>query len=68
MLISADCSVSARVRRRCVLGSTLTANHLADAILLGKTPRVSLEFSRGNVNVILALLRSAQTGKPELLA
>jgi predicted dehydrogenase len=41
---------------------------LADAILLGKTPRVSLEYSRDNVKTILALLRSAQTGVPELLA
>jgi predicted dehydrogenase len=41
---------------------------LADAVLLGKTPRISLEDSRGNVNTILALLRSAKSGQPELLA
>lgn len=37
---------------------------LADAILLGKTPRVSLADSRGNVAAIAALVESAQTGKP----
>ena len=37
---------------------------LADAILLGKPPRISLEDSRGNVAAIVALLESAQTGKP----
>ncbi len=35
---------------------------LADAVLLGKQPRVSLEFSRGNVATINALLRSARQG------
>lgn len=41
---------------------------LADAILLGKTPRISLAHSRDNVKTILALLRSAASGKPETLA
>jgi xylose dehydrogenase (NAD/NADP) len=35
---------------------------MADAILLGKPPRVTLEFSRGNVAAIKALLRSAHEG------
>lgn len=37
---------------------------LADAILLGKAPRVSLADSRGNVAALTALLESAQLGKP----
>jgi predicted dehydrogenase len=37
---------------------------MADAILHGKSPRISLEDSRGNVEVILALLHSAQIGAP----
>jgi D-xylose 1-dehydrogenase (NADP+, D-xylono-1,5-lactone-forming) len=37
---------------------------MADAILLGKEPRVSLDDSRGNVAVISALRESARTGKP----
>jgi predicted dehydrogenase len=40
---------------------------MADAILLGRQPRVSLEDSRANVAVILALLDSARTGKPVAL-
>lgn len=36
---------------------------MADAILLGKEPRISLDDSRGNVKTINALLESAQTGK-----
>ena len=36
---------------------------MADAILLGKEPRISLEDSRANVAVICALLESAQVGK-----
>lgn len=36
---------------------------MADAILLGKEPRVSLADSRANVHVIRSLLESAQTGK-----
>ena len=37
---------------------------MADAILLGKAPRVSLADSRANVAAIVALLESAKTGKP----
>ncbi len=37
---------------------------MADAILLGRPPRVSLDDSRGNIAVIVALLESARTGKP----
>ena len=37
---------------------------MADAILLGQPPRMSLEDSRGNAAAILALLASAQSGKP----
>jgi D-xylose 1-dehydrogenase (NADP+, D-xylono-1,5-lactone-forming) len=37
---------------------------MADAILLGKHPRVSLEDSRANVAVIGALLESARSGRP----
>lgn len=37
---------------------------MADAILLGREPRVSLEDSRANVAVILAFLESARSGKP----
>ncbi|MFZ5909979.1 MAG: Gfo/Idh/MocA family protein [Chloroflexota bacterium] len=37
---------------------------LADAILLGKAPRVSLADSRGNAAAITALAESAQAGKP----
>jgi predicted dehydrogenase len=40
---------------------------MADAILLGKPPRVSLADSRANVAAILALFQSAKTGKPVLL-
>ena len=39
---------------------------MADAVLLGKSPRVSLADSRGNVAAILALLESARLGKPVL--
>jgi predicted dehydrogenase len=35
---------------------------LADGILSGTPSRISLEDSRGNVAVILALLRSAKRG------
>jgi xylose dehydrogenase (NAD/NADP) len=38
--------------------------NLADAVLLGKPPCVSLADSRGNVAAIVALLRSAQEGRP----
>ena len=37
---------------------------MADAILLGKAPRISLADSRNNTAVILALIKSAKTGKP----
>jgi predicted dehydrogenase len=37
---------------------------MCDAILRDKPPRVSLADSRSNVAVILALLESAQSGKP----
>ncbi len=37
---------------------------MADAILLGKPPRVSLADSRANTAAILALFESAKTGKP----
>jgi predicted dehydrogenase len=38
---------------------------MADAVLLGRPPRVSLTESRGNVAVMTALLRSAASGRPE---
>ena len=37
---------------------------MTDAILLGETPRISLDDSRANVATILALLESARTNKP----
>lgn len=37
---------------------------MADAVLLGREPRISLDDSRGNVQTIQALLESARTGKP----
>lgn len=37
---------------------------LADAIRLGRDPRISLDDSRANVAAILALLESAREGKP----
>lgn len=37
---------------------------MADAILLGKPPRISLADSRGNVAAILAFLKSARQGRP----
>jgi len=40
---------------------------MADAVLLGKSPRVSLADSRANVAAILALFESARTGKPVTL-
>jgi predicted dehydrogenase len=39
---------------------------LADAILLGNSPLISLHHSRENVKTILSLLRSAESGKPEI--
>ena len=41
---------------------------MADAILLGRAPRISLEDSRANVRTIAALLESARTGRPVELA
>jgi predicted dehydrogenase len=38
--------------------------NMADAILLGHEPRISLEDSRANVVVISALLESARSGTP----
>lgn len=40
---------------------------MADAVLLGKLPRVSLADSRGNVATITALLASARTNRPVTL-
>ncbi len=37
---------------------------MAAAVLLGRTPRVSLADSRANVAALIALLRSAREGKP----
>jgi D-xylose 1-dehydrogenase (NADP+, D-xylono-1,5-lactone-forming) len=37
---------------------------MADAVLLGREPRVSLEDSRGNVQTITSLLEAARTGLP----
>lgn len=37
---------------------------IADAVLLGQQPKISLEDSRGNVAAIVALLKSASNGKP----
>jgi len=37
---------------------------MCDAITQNKSPRISLEDSRGNVAVILALIESARLGKP----
>lgn len=40
---------------------------MADAVLKGQATRVSLADSRGTVATIEALLRSARTGRPEIL-
>jgi predicted dehydrogenase len=40
---------------------------MADAILLGKPPRISLADTRANTRAILALFESAKTGKPVTL-
>ncbi len=40
---------------------------MADAILLGKGPLLSLAESRANIATILALFESAKTGKPVIL-
>jgi predicted dehydrogenase len=41
---------------------------MADAVLTSASPSISLEDSRANVAVILALLRSAESGKPVSLS
>jgi D-xylose 1-dehydrogenase (NADP+, D-xylono-1,5-lactone-forming) len=41
---------------------------MADAILLGHTPRILLEDSRANIQTILAFLESARTGQPVKLS
>jgi predicted dehydrogenase len=49
-------------------GSPLYSGELedmADAILLGRPPRITLADSRGNLQAILALYRSASTGRVE---
>jgi len=40
---------------------------MADAVLLGKPPRISLADSRANVATILALLQSARQGRPVMM-
>jgi xylose dehydrogenase (NAD/NADP) len=42
----------------------LEVEDIADAVLDGKAPRVSLGESRGNMIAIVALLRSAREGRP----
>jgi len=37
---------------------------MADAVLRGKEPRMSLADSRDNIDMILGLFKSARTGKP----
>jgi len=46
----------------------LEVEDLADAVLDGKAPRVSLAESRGNVAALTALLQSAREGRPVRLA
>lgn len=41
---------------------------LADAVLLGRPQRVSLEDSRGNAAALCALVESARTGRPAAVA
>jgi predicted dehydrogenase len=40
---------------------------MADCILNGKSPRMSLNDSRANVAAIIALLKSAKTGRPQVV-
>ena len=40
---------------------------MADAVLRGKEPRMSLAESRDNIDMILGLFKSARTGKPVML-
>jgi predicted dehydrogenase len=42
----------------------LEVEDVADAVLEGKAPRVSLGESRGNMGALVALLRSARDGRP----
>jgi predicted dehydrogenase len=37
---------------------------MADAVLLGQPPRISLDDSRGNVAILSAFVESAKAGKP----
>jgi hypothetical protein len=37
---------------------------MADAVLLGRAPRISLEESRGNVAALVALYRAARENRP----
>jgi predicted dehydrogenase len=41
--------------------------NMADAIILGKKPCISLEDSRANITALLGLFESARTGKPVTL-
>lgn len=41
---------------------------MADAVLLGRPPRIPLDDSRGNVRTIAGLFESARTGKPVRIA
>lgn len=41
--------------------------NMADAVLLGKEPRMSLADSRDIIEMILGLFESARTGKPVIL-
>ncbi len=56
-----------KVKRLGVKGQALylgEVEDIASAILDGKAPRISLEFSRGNIAVINALIKSAQEDRP----
>jgi predicted dehydrogenase len=41
---------------------------MADAVLLGKAPRVSLDDSRGTIAAIVGLLESAASGRPSAIS
>jgi predicted dehydrogenase len=41
---------------------------MADAVLLGRPPRISLADSRANVAALVALLESAERGQPVRMA
>ncbi|MBI4761011.1 MAG: Gfo/Idh/MocA family protein [Chloroflexota bacterium] len=56
-----------RIETITIKGSELYSGEvedMADAILLGRTPRIPLEDSRANVAAIAALLESARSGRP----